>query len=380
VKLESANLRSAMDQCFADPATVADGLHMAADLRNRWIIGHLGEGHRRLEQGLALHREPDEAQARALVVDGLMITLEGGPGAADALLDEAEEIGTRRGFPAVLADVALHRGLVALTRSDSGAAVAYCEDAIRRHRAIGDLMGRARGLTWLTAAHTLRDDLPSAVSAAEEGIALCESHGDDLYRTYLMTMLGIALWRRGDTARDLVKKSLDFHRMLGNPRGIGFGLAVLAWIAASDGEYERAARLLGILDTFSSGHGRALGDAAFEAELRRSGRLSIEEALAYALEEEAVTGDQPSPLTHRETEVARLVGQGMSNKEIAAELVISPRTAEGHVEHILTKLGFASRTQIAVWVNDRAGPGDRQGPARVARADPGGPRGIGRGE
>jgi non-specific serine/threonine protein kinase len=49
-------------------------------------------------------------------------------------------------------------------------------------------------------------------------------------------------------------------------------------------------------------------------------------------------------------EVARLIAGGRSNKEIAAELVISRRTAEGHVERILNKLGFASRTQVAAWV------------------------------
>jgi DNA-binding NarL/FixJ family response regulator len=48
--------------------------------------------------------------------------------------------------------------------------------------------------------------------------------------------------------------------------------------------------------------------------------------------------------------VARLVARGRSNKQIAAELVISPRTAEGHVERILTKLGFTSRAQVAAWV------------------------------
>ena len=48
--------------------------------------------------------------------------------------------------------------------------------------------------------------------------------------------------------------------------------------------------------------------------------------------------------------MARLIAGGRSNKEIAAELVISQRTAEGHVERILTKLGFTSRAQVAAWV------------------------------
>jgi hypothetical protein len=47
--------------------------------------------------------------------------------------------------------------------------------------------------------------------------------------------------------------------------------------------------------------------------------------------------------------VARLVAGGRSNKQIAAELVIPQRTAENHVEHILAKLGFTSRAQVAAW-------------------------------
>jgi len=60
--------------------------------------------------------------------------------------------------------------------------------------------------------------------------------------------------------------------------------------------------------------------------------------------------DQPrTALSARETEVARLVASGLTNRQIAAELVISERTAQNHVQHILTKLGFATRSQIASW-------------------------------
>lgn len=61
--------------------------------------------------------------------------------------------------------------------------------------------------------------------------------------------------------------------------------------------------------------------------------------------------DRPSPLSHREREVARLVADGMSNREIAAALVISERTAQNHVQHILGKLGFVNRAQIAAWMS-----------------------------
>ena len=55
------------------------------------------------------------------------------------------------------------------------------------------------------------------------------------------------------------------------------------------------------------------------------------------------------PLTVREFEVARLVADGFTNAEIAAELALSPKTVSAHVEHILAKLGVARRTEIAAW-------------------------------
>ena len=57
----------------------------------------------------------------------------------------------------------------------------------------------------------------------------------------------------------------------------------------------------------------------------------------------------PVRLTAREREVAALVAQGLSNRDIAARLVISARTAEAHVEHIMLKLGLNARAQIAAW-------------------------------
>ncbi|WP_182481259.1 response regulator transcription factor [Nocardioides immobilis] len=63
----------------------------------------------------------------------------------------------------------------------------------------------------------------------------------------------------------------------------------------------------------------------------------------------------PGGLTRRQWEIAQLLGEGLSNKEIAARLVISRRTAEAHVENILTKLGFTSRTQVTSWAIDQHG-------------------------
>lgn len=54
-------------------------------------------------------------------------------------------------------------------------------------------------------------------------------------------------------------------------------------------------------------------------------------------------------LSSREAEVAKLVAAGLTNRQIAERLVISERTAQNHVQHILTKLGFTTRSQIAAW-------------------------------
>jgi DNA-binding NarL/FixJ family response regulator len=162
--------------------------------------------------------------------------------------------------------------------------------------------------------------------------------------------------------------------------GRTFCVEALAWIAASLHQYERAAVLLGAatglwqsmgttLDSHQpmAGHHRdcerqarqALGDAAFQAAYHRGLELPAGDVLAYALQQppkkppkkpSAPAVSDEAPLTPRELQVARLIAGGHSNKEIAAELVISQRTAENHVEHILTKLGFTSRAQVAAWV------------------------------
>ncbi|WP_408642282.1 helix-turn-helix transcriptional regulator [Saccharopolyspora indica] len=99
----------------------------------------------------------------------------------------------------------------------------------------------------------------------------------------------------------------------------------------------------------------ALGDSAFGKAVAETANLSILEGLAAAVREKpqpSVAARKPrqGPLTRREFQVAEAIAQGLSNKEIAARLVISQRTAEAHVEHILTKLDFGSRTQVAAWI------------------------------
>jgi len=69
-----------------------------------------------------------------------------------------------------------------------------------------------------------------------------------------------------------------------------------------------------------------------------------------------------SPLSPRELEVARLVARGLTNKQIGETLFVSERTAENHVQHILVKLGFSNRSQIAAWTRDEPATNPPPGP------------------
>ncbi|MCA1842138.1 MAG: helix-turn-helix transcriptional regulator [Actinobacteria bacterium] len=79
--------------------------------------------------------------------------------------------------------------------------------------------------------------------------------------------------------------------------------------------------------------------------------MTIEEAIAYArLDPSDAKGARA--LTAREAQVAGLVARGRTNREIAAALRISVRTAESHVDHILTKLGLRNRAELAAWATE----------------------------
>ena len=64
-------------------------------------------------------------------------------------------------------------------------------------------------------------------------------------------------------------------------------------------------------------------------------------------------GAGPPTLSPREVEVAKLVAEGLTNRQIAERLIISERTAQNHVQHILAKLDLSNRSQIAVWITSR---------------------------
>jgi non-specific serine/threonine protein kinase len=98
----------------------------------------------------------------------------------------------------------------------------------------------------------------------------------------------------------------------------------------------------------------AMGAAAFEARHKRGREDGLQKAITTALGERT-PARSPRPgilqfgLTRREREIVRLVSEGLTNREIADRLVISTRTAETHVQNILTKTGFSTRSKVAAW-------------------------------
>ncbi|WP_433469476.1 LuxR C-terminal-related transcriptional regulator [Spirillospora sp. CA-128828] len=382
LQLEHANLRAALEYCLSDPAEVEVALGMGADLLYHWITSfYLTEGRDWMDRALALDSGASEVRARALWSNSWLAIIQGDLDDAAAMLRESRAIGERLGREEILGYVVLYSGMIAMFRQDADTAIGLYKEAVERHTATGDPVGHALALIRLSLAHSFLGDSALAVSIGEQGIAVCEAHGEGWHRAYAMMALGVELWRQGEAARatSMEQESLRFNRSLDDPLGMGVNLEVLAWVAAGEKQFTRAARLLGIakavwkaVGAVLSGYGhlmryhdacvddtrRALGSSAFLAEVEHGADLPDGDGLAYALEETAAAeaGDRdagrPSPLTPRETQIARLVAEGESNKKIAATLVISQRTVEGHIEHIMNKLGFNSRVQIAGWIND----------------------------
>ncbi|WP_225993119.1 ATP-binding protein [Actinomadura rudentiformis] len=417
LQLEHANLRTALANCFARPEDAPVGAGMAADLLYHWITSYyLVEGRRWLDRALATCTERGEVRARALWADSWLAIIQAEPAKAGEMLEESKAIGEELELESVLGYVAVFSGMIAMYAQEPEKAIALYEEAVARHRSTGDPVGLALALIRLSLAHSFLGDSARAIAVGEEGIAVCEAHGEGWHKAYAQMALGIEIWRQGDVRRatEMEQESLRFNRSLDDPLGIGVNLEVLAWIAATEEQYPRAARLLGIVETAwkaigapLSGYGHlvhfhdeceartreALGPAAFDEDLQWGAGLPYDDALAYALEERTAAaaatrpgagsrpGAAPSPLTPRETEIAGLVARGMSNKEIAAAAVIAQRTVEGHIEHIMNKLGFRSRAQIAAWVGDRPSQDEsprsasqsRQAKTRKARRPPGRP-------
>ena len=394
---EHANVQAAQDFCQADPGEAEAGLRIALHVWLFYYIdgGYVSEGRYRLGQALARAREPTVWRARGLLLASLLATASGDRDAALALLEQGTGLARRLDDPATTAFAAYCAAVFCTFGGDLQQAIAHYEDGLAVVPAAA-AHARQHALLLLNLANAagLAGDEERAVACHREFAALTGTGGGlshPSHSGYWLWVQGLAAWRRGDLGRaaGLQQQSLRLREGLNDLRRSTLCVEALAWIAASGRQYERAAVLLGAaaglwrsMGTTLDGYGhlagfqrdcerqarQALGQTAFQAAYTRGLEIPAEDALAYALQQPpeeppkkpsapAVAGG--ALLTSRELQVGRLLARGCSNKEIAAELVISSRTAEGHVERILTKLGFTSRAQVAAWA--AASPPDDNG-------------------
>jgi non-specific serine/threonine protein kinase len=209
--------------------------------------------------------------------------------------------------------------------------------------------------------------------------------GDRFERSYLLTTRATAAAAVGDyeTTEGAAREALVLKRGLGNGLGVAQALELLADVARERSDPVRSAHLLGAAaarwreagalrgnyppyfydrDRTERAVRHRLGDPAFDRAFGYGAALSEGESIEFALHRiveahgragvPSVPGG--SPLTPREIQVATLVADGASNKEMARRLFVSIRTIETHVQNALVKLGLRSRTGLALWYREHA--------------------------
>ncbi|PQP19185.1 protein kinase domain-containing protein [Rhodococcus opacus] len=381
---ELPNLREVMGLCLSEPGDDATaGLAMAAALFQFWLSrGLLSEGRHWLDRALArVAGLPTTARVEALYADSVLADVQGEIATSGLLVEEAQALAEQIADPVVHARVAHADGLLALYSGDLPRACARLEEALEVFGARANLSERVWIVMMLGLAYELQGDAARAVTCHQQVLDITEAHDESVFRSYSLWAMGVAVLQQGDHERAarLLDQCLRLTRLLDEPLTAAVTLEARAWIDADQDNAQRAAVLLGAADALGRSVGstpvmfenllgrhencerqtrQALGERAFEAARLEGAALGFEEAVAYALGEHAPgaapPADHTSNLTKRERQVADLVAQGLTNKAIATQLVISPRTAQGHVEHILTKLGFTSRAQIAAWIVEHA--------------------------
>ncbi|MGW0231636.1 ATP-binding protein [Actinopolymorpha singaporensis] len=381
-----ADLRAALDYALADPDLRQEGLRLAADLLYHWLDGYLNEGRDWLDRLLAADTEPTATRADALWVNTWLAIIQSDFPAARRMLAQARSILETVDAPSTLGYVELFSGMLATATGDAGAGLVHYARAREIHRAVGNQHGIAFALIRSSMAYSAMGDSARAVELAEEALPLCAAAGDIWHKSYVLLALGIELWRQGDVARAtrLEQESLRYNQSLDDHVGVALNLQVLALAAASGGQPARAAELFGALDATNRSLGvsltgythlsayqdrcvrelrATLGEEAYARAFAEGAARSYDQAVAAALQEEpdrrgVRRPPGKSPLTPREREIADLIAQGRTNKQIANALVIAQRTAESHVENILVKLGFTSRAQVAAWTAEQGHAGD----------------------
>jgi predicted ATPase/DNA-binding CsgD family transcriptional regulator len=376
VDLEIDNIRSALQKCV-DRNDWRRGFELATSIGYYWVTRGTAESTRWLDDMLAAAGRSAAVPARAYYFRGWLSIVTGDVTAGRSWL--ARAIATARAAD----DVA------ALSEAQSVASVAegMAGDMPAAQRLLDEANAIASRLDHypavIAALHArafgalLQGDLNEAEAASSEGARVSHDIGDLYYHETMLMNLGfVALVRRHLTlSRSHFAEALRIAAAIDNRLGQSTLLRGLAANAVAAGDGRLAARLFGAADAlvssdiggaspFAVEFGReresaeaSLGAPKFDLEYSAGQRLNRDAALQLALGQrqtdspDAATNSDYGVLAKREAEVAELIAEGLSNKQIGGRLFISERTVATHVRNILNKLGFDSRAQIASWVS-----------------------------
>ncbi|GAA3677499.1 LuxR family transcriptional regulator [Lentzea roselyniae] len=380
---EHEDVQNALAHAFrprAAAALTADGLRLVSHLYFYWAhCGHVAAGRRWAASALSAISEPSyhRARARWLVAHTACVTsdVETATREADAVLKWAVQ--NKNADMAGFAHMA--HSLVALVDNDPQRTMEMCQLSAASFERAGNRSQESvsRAVVAISTAYT--GDLDTAVARGRAVLELCERRGQRWTKSIVYYGLALTALFGGDysMARRTSCAGLRNAKTFNNVVAARLHIDLLAWIAAAAGDHRAAAQLLGtahrlrpIMNTGSlqtsptwsvprSECARktldALGDQEFHQEFDHGAAYgeSLGQAIDFILDHRRSTARvqaRGARLTPREAEVAQLIAQGLNNREIAATLVISQRTAETHVTRILGKLNAISRAQVADWV------------------------------
>ena len=372
MELEIDNIRGALQRCLVRKDFQL-GLDLAALVGWYWITRATSEGVRWLDEMLA--RAGDDPHPLAFFMRGFLAILQSDPAQAVPWLERAA-VAARDAGHCGLESQSLSMGAIAAHMGGDGRYAGQLLEAAERIAASreGDYPTKISVLQAHSLCGLLDGDLDRVNRAATLGTDLSRSMGDLYSLAMMLANLGLAALTGGDLdrCRPPVVEALRIARRLDDRVAQYVLLDSLACHASGAGDFRLAARLQGAAETLQTGVSAsvlpylqpsvagakratiaALGTSAYKAEFEAGQGLGRHEALALALGEPMPTSTLDtveSPLGRRQAEVARLISDGLSNKQIAARLVISEHTVDTHVRNIMTKLGCRSRAQIAAWV------------------------------
>jgi ATP/maltotriose-dependent transcriptional regulator MalT len=266
---------------------------------------------------------------------------------------------------------------IACDQAEYEKAKPFAEEALRLARVGKDAWNVGWALAQVGHVALGQGALQQAKAALDAGLNLARQQEEPPSLTsFILDALGELGTASGqpDEARRWLVRSLEVRYEGGERNGMADTLDRMAALAASCAQPARALQLAGAADALYDELGArrfpaeqqklerwlrplraAFGEQAADEMMANGRALGLENAIAQARAGDSVprvssSGQTASVLTARERQVAELLTHGLSNRQIAEQLVITERTVASHVEHILEKLGFASRHQVRVWM------------------------------